>query len=151
MHLPTLSTTRPFSRVLPIVMGGLTLMSTLIKPTIAQSQVPSCYVCPTVDLADFELTNSDFGPTPFSCEYGDAQWFCTYNPVTGELVVDNNEGLCLPEATSSCAERREIMRRNALPHAPAPPSPAAREIKPGVMHTRARLGHQKKRIQRGDN
>ena len=63
---------------------------------------------------------------------------------TGALVVDNNEGLCPQAAVYNCAERRSIMKARALPRAPAHPVPAAREVRPGVMEMRARLGEKKR-------
>ena len=63
---------------------------------------------------------------------------------TGALVTDNNEGLCPQAAVNNCAERRSIMRARALPRAPATPVPAAREVKPGLMEMRARLGEKKR-------
>ncbi|TEB24972.1 hypothetical protein FA13DRAFT_1269549 [Coprinellus micaceus] len=126
------------------IITALALTASLVPSTAAQSPTPSCYICPTEDIVDFPLSGATYSSDPFVCEYGEPQWSCSYSTTTGALVTDNNEGLCPQAAVYNCAERRSIMRARALPRAPAHPVPAAREVRPGLMEMRARLGEKKR-------
>ncbi|KAJ3520782.1 hypothetical protein NMY22_g12598 [Coprinellus aureogranulatus] len=60
----------------------LALTASLIPFTMAQSPTPSCYICPSADIVDFPLSNSNYGVDPFVCEFGATIWFCAYSPVS---------------------------------------------------------------------
>ncbi|KAF6752685.1 hypothetical protein DFP72DRAFT_449067 [Ephemerocybe angulata] len=136
MHFSTISA----------VLGTLMVLGTTVQAQ-EPSNTPGCWVCPAEDRVNYPLTNTNYDASPFVCIYGDDDIFnCSFSSSTGVLVEDNNLGLCPAAAIENCSERRAIMRRRALPHAPAAPVPAAREVKPGLMHTRTRLGESKKRL-----
>ncbi|KAG8939473.1 hypothetical protein FRC03_006284 [Tulasnella sp. 419] len=93
--------------------------------------------CPEKDLGDFALDSNapnqtgnpglycDYPANPE--EYGD--YYCIYDPSTGNLTTDNNLGACPPNATShqtACGRKRSP--KSSPPDVASEPKPASRRM-----------------------
>jgi hypothetical protein len=122
------------------------LLAGLLSQAVPQGQpsgTPCSFTCPPVDQLNFAVGQKNEASDPIFCSYpvvdgeDPNDFFCKYSKTTGALVEDHDAGLCALNAVqgSGCLRRRI----NALPRAPHPPSPAARDVKPKVMKTRGQL------------
>jgi hypothetical protein len=109
------------------------------------SPVPVCeFACPPTDLALRPLIDWNDAESQLFCRFQTVpnDFFCKYFTDTGLLKQDHDQGFCPPVAIPNCTIPKR--KRNALPRSPAPPSPAARSVKPEIMQTRSQLGKKKR-------
>ena len=135
-------------------------------PSPSPSPTPCNCTCPPTDnhRVNLDLSHSQVDGDTLHCEYPEAPnqvgtFFCDFAIVSVDPPPQRSSPLCEPilihnssqtgcglkndhdggscPSAGVCAPRR---RRNALPRAPYPPSPAARGPKPQVMKTRRQLG-----------
>ena len=78
MQFPLFSTS--LLSMVALLLGALSLLNARLARA-QPSASASCWVCPTVDLAAFDLTEDTHTASTITCEFGEPQWHCHYNRV----------------------------------------------------------------------
>ncbi|KJA18146.1 hypothetical protein HYPSUDRAFT_205637 [Hypholoma sublateritium FD-334 SS-4] len=109
----------------------LTFMAVVLSFMISQvtaadpSAVPyNGYTCPTLDKGNFPVGVTNYASDPIFCAYpltagsSDTTFNCQYDPTTGTLVTDNDDGGCPSTAVAPVQRRGTKIARAPLPSRP---------------------------------